>query len=302
MCKFYFNDCLPQDKSRHEVLSCLKRALPEYKTIREKFHDDVDGIVTSRMPGNIVLNADGFTLKNCIEGLVDRDLRRYAFAVFGKYPVEEHFLAQNEDDLLENKYYIAIGGIEYDALNAMLVGGNGGILFSLALHDDLRKDVISIGDKNGEKYFVFNLYGETENTACIEREIQGLIADQLGNFELLLLEIGACSYTEQFQTAFNRLSGSIQKAIIKHFAKARSREGPTAFYADGVLIKDVTPSTQNDIRLSELRIFDPVAYRVYFYEAKDTVYLALLEKKPTGKVQSGQIRTAAEIVRRMAVR
>jgi hypothetical protein len=275
--------------------------LPEYRTIRQKYTHNVDGIVTSKMPGNIVLSADGFTLKNCIEGLADRDLRQYAFAVFGKYPVEEHFFALDEDDLLENNYYITIGSTGYDALNAMLVQKSGGILFSLALHDDLKSDVIPIRDKSDRKYFVDNLYGEAGNTACIEKKIRELLAAQSGNFDLLLLEIGNCSYPEQFKTAFNGLSGQIQKAIIRCFGKARKRGGPTAFYADGDLIKDVTPSTQNSIRLCELRVFEPAAYRIYFYEAKGIVYLAMLEKKPADKVQSGQIRTAAEIVKRLAV-
>jgi putative component of toxin-antitoxin plasmid stabilization module len=65
------------------------------------------------------------------------------------------------------------------------------------------------------------------------------------------------------------------------------------------LIKDVTPKKEKDIRVLELRVFDPVAYRVYFYEAPDTVYFGLVEKKPSEKVQNNQINTATSIIKQL---
>jgi hypothetical protein len=301
MYKFYFNDCLPHDRSKHEIVSCFEKTLPEYKVIRLKY-DVVDGIVTLKMPESIVLNEDGFTLKNCIEGLADRNLKRYAFAVFGKYPVEGHFLVRNENDLLENKYCVTINDIDYDALNIKLVQENTGFLFSMALHDDIKRDAILIKDKNDNEYFVANLYGEAENTVCIDRKIQELIAVQRSSFERLLQAAGKCCYNAQFKDAFNKLSESIQIAIIDCFRKARERKGLTPFYADGKLIKDVTPEKEQGIKIHELRIFSPVAYRLYFYEATDAVYLGTLEKKSAKKVQSNQIKTAAGIIKNLAVR
>jgi hypothetical protein len=283
-------------------LSCFEDSLPEYNSIKLKYGRDIDGIVTSKMPDQIVLSEDGFTLKNCIEELPDRNLRKYAFAVFRKYPVEDYFPSEDEDNLLNGNYQIAINNTVYDALNLKVVQENGGFVFSLALHEELKRDVLLISNKDKETYAVPNLFGSAENTAYIEKKIQELITANAGNFEKMINEIGICLYNDQFEDSFNRISFSVQNAIIGCFQAARKRGGPTPFYADGWLVKDVTPDREKDIRLSELRIHNPVGYRVYFYETTDRVYLGLVEKKPADRVQGNQIRTAAAIIKKLVLR
>jgi len=301
MYKFYFNDCLPLNKSEHEIISCFLKTLPEYKTIRTKFAAEVDGIVTSKLTENIILNENNFTLKNCIERIPNekRELRQYAFAIFKKYPVDEHFTVKNEDDLIESDYFITIGDTKHEALNIKVVQENEGTLFSLALHDDLQQNSLNINDKNQNEYIVFNLFGEANNTDFIDKKIQELIADKSENFEKLLLVIGNNSFSERFKNGFNNVSASMQKAIVNHFEEAQNRKGNTPFYADGNLIKDVTPEKENKIKVFELRIFDPVGYRIYFSELSNKVYLALAEKKPNDKEQSSHIKTAASIIKEL---
>jgi hypothetical protein len=144
------------DKSNHDVVSCFEKTLSEYRTIRKKHVSEVDGIVTSKFSEFMALNQNGFTLKNCIQGLADRDLRTYAFSLFGKYPAEEYFSVHDEDNLIGNNYYITVGNTRYDALNIKLVQENEGFLFSLALHDDLQKNVFLIKDDKGNEFAVFN--------------------------------------------------------------------------------------------------------------------------------------------------
>jgi hypothetical protein len=299
MYKFYFNDCLPRNKSRHEIIEGFEKVLPEYKMIRSKYINDVDGVVTMKMPDATILNSDGFTLKHCIEDLPNRDLKRYAFAVFTKYPVEEHFHSRDEDKLLENECRLTIGSIEYDALNVKIVQENEGFLFSLPLHDDLKRNDLPIRSGDGNVYFIHNLFGESANTVYIDRIIQELLVAKSDNFGKLLYEVGQCFYTKQFEDAFKKLSGQVQESIIACFNASKKRNGPTPFYADGKLIKDVTPSKEQDIKIYELRVHSPVAYRVYFYETGNSVYLGLLEKKPAKKEQSNQIRTSASIIRQL---
>jgi hypothetical protein len=301
MNKFYFNDCLPQNKSKHVIQSCLEKVLPQYKSIRSKYIHDVDGIVTSKMPGCIVLNEDGFTLKNCIEGLEDRNLRKYAFAVFGKYPIENYFAVKDVEDLVEGSYNIMVDNITYDAMNLKMAHENGGLVFSLPLHRDLEKNVLLITDKNCNEYCILNLFGDDENTAHVDKNIQEQITARAGNFARLIHEVGKCFYNSQFEAAFNKVSFSVQAAIIDRFKAARNRRGPTPFYADGDMVKDVSPNKGKSIRVSELRIHRPVGYRVYFYEATDGVYLGLVQKKPADRVQSSHITTAAAVIGQLMV-
>jgi hypothetical protein len=300
MTKFYFNDCLPRGESKYVVLSCFEKVLPEYSSIKLKYSRDIDGIVTSKMPEQIVLSEDGFTLKNCIEELTDRNLRKYAFAVFRKYPIEDYFYSENEDDLLNGGYQMMIGNSICDALNLKLVQENGDFVFSLALYEELKRNMLLILDKDGKEYPVSNLFGDMENTAYIEKKIQELIEVNTGNFEKMIKEIGECSYNDQFENSFNKIPPSVQNAIIGCFKAAREREGSTPFYADGWRIKDVTPDKEKDIRVSELRIHNPVGYRVYFYETANCVYLGRVEKKPAARVQDNQIRTSAAVIKQLA--
>jgi hypothetical protein len=301
MTKFYFNDCLPRNESRHAVLSCFEGILPEYSSIKSKYGRDIDGIVTSKMPEHIILTKDGFTLKNCIEELQDRNLKKYAFAVFRKYPIEDYFSSKDEDELINGNYQVVINDITCDALNLKLVQENGGFAFSLSVYEELKRNVLLISSRDGKEYPVPNFFGGAENTIYIEKKLQELIAANTGNFEKMIKEIGICSYDDRFEDSFNRIPFSVQNAIIGCFRAARGREGFTPFYADGRLVKDVTPDKEKDIRLSELRIHSPVAHRVYFYEAADCVYLGLIEKKPAARVQDNQIKTAAAIIRQLAL-
>lgn len=108
-------------------------------------------------------------------------------------------------------------------------------------------------------------------------------------------------YSGRFKKGFEAASVQIQDAIIEHFLAAKNRKGTSLFYADGSLIKDVTSEKETKLNVFELRIFDPAAYRVYFYETAETVYLAMIEPKPAKKSQSAHIQTAHDIIRELLV-
>lgn len=207
----------------------------------------MDGIVTSKMPGCVLLNEDGFTLKNCIEGLEDRNLRKYAFAVFGKYPIEDYFALRDMEALVEGGYRVMVDNIACDAINLKLAHENDGLAFSLPLHGDLEKNALLITDKNSNEYCILNLFGDDGNTDYIEKIIQEQNAAKAGNFARLIHEVGKCSYNSQFEEAFNKAPFSVQAAIIGRFKAARNRRGPSPFYADGDMIKDVSPNTGKNI-------------------------------------------------------
>jgi hypothetical protein len=230
-----------------------------------------------------------------------RDLRKYAFALFRKYPIEKYFDTENEDYLIETDFIIYIADLPYNALNPQIVRENEGSLFSLALHEDLCRDELSIINNGTREFIVLNLFGSKNNTWFIDRKINETILSKAGNFEKLKLSIGECLCSERFENSFNNIPSQIQDSVIQHFIKAKKRNGSTCFFADGDLIKDVTPEQETAIKVFELRIFNPVAYRVYFYESAKAVYLGLIEKKPNDKVQGNQIKTSASIIKSLIV-
>lgn len=303
MHNFYFNDCLPLNKTEHEIVTCFIKTLPEYETIRNKYLSHVDGIVTYALPDQIVLNNNGFTLKNCIEAIPTekKDLKRYAYAVFRKYPVQNHFTVENEEDLIEKGYSVTINNSDYNALNLKIVQNSEGALFTLGLHNDLKKDTLTIKSSDNNNFTVLNLYGEKNNTDYLDKEIKSLILSKSGNFDKLLSVVGECTFNDKFKNSFENLSLPLQNSIINRFYSARNRNGITPFYAEekGFIVKDVTPNDEKKIKVFELKIYEPVAFRVYFFETPEKVYLGSIEKKPNKKKQNNHIKTAANIIKQL---
>lgn len=298
MHQFCFNDCIPYTSNDLLLTECLQKTLTEYKEVKKSFPDNVDGIISSKSVSDIFLNANNFSLGACIASVRDKDLRTFAYHIFTKYPIEEYYTEVNVDDLLEKEYSINVAGTNHSAINPVIVSGNNGVLFTLGLHDDLKKNVLSISSNTNITVNVNNLFGTDENTTFIKSFIHQLIVDKLGNFEKLLELVGENSCSSRFIKGFHEEPYHIQVSIIEHIKEAIARNGKSKFFADGRLIKDVTPD-KFDHRIFELRIFTPVAFRVYFYETTAKIYLALIERKPPPKKQDNHIMAATSIIKQM---
>lgn len=97
------------------------------------------------------------------------------------------------------------------------------------------------------------------------------------NLEQLTAFLGNSVITKNFEKSYALLSSDAQKSIKEDFEKAVKRNLPTRFYPDTKIIKDVSVSKKCTVY--ELRVYQPVALRVYFNEIGDTVYLASIEQK-----------------------
>jgi hypothetical protein len=301
MHKFYFNDCLPLNCSEQQINSCLNDTLLEYKTLKTKYNNDIDGVISSKNADKITLNTAQFSLQDSMNAL-SREMKRYAFAVFIKYPIESYAEISDEDDLIENDYYMEIGEVKHDAFHIKIAQENNGILFSLSLHKQICENSITIYDKNSTTFSILNLYGKGINTSYISRLIQEQNIAKADNWGKLLYMIGKnVHHSERFKKGFDKVSADIQEVIINHFFKAKQRKGITPFYADEDSIKDVTPDRETEIKVYELRIFQPAAYRIYFYESESNnkLYLGLMEKKPNPKEQDNHISTAHDIIKEL---
>lgn len=105
--------------------------------------------------------------------------------------------------------------------------------------------------------------------------------------------------SERLKKGFNQATTQVQDSIIEHFQSAINRAGASRFFSDRELVRDVTPEKEIKIRVFELRIFTPVAYRCYFHETENKTYLALVEQKPAPRVQDNQIKNAAAIIKEL---
>jgi putative component of toxin-antitoxin plasmid stabilization module len=97
------------------------------------------------------------------------------------------------------------------------------------------------------------------------------------NFEQLTAFLGNSVITKNFEKGYASLSSDAQKSIKEEFEKAANRNLATRFYPDTKIVKDVSVSKKCTVY--ELRVYQPVALRVYFNEIGDTVYLASIEQK-----------------------
>jgi hypothetical protein len=100
----------------------------------------------------------------------------------------------------------------------------------------------------------------------------------LSNFDKLKETLGKCIFEESFIKDFNKTAVGVQESIIQEFDKAKRRNLITPFYPDTKIIKDVTQKNFN-CKVMELRVYQPVALRVYFSELNGIVYISSIEQK-----------------------
>lgn len=96
---------------------------------------------------------------------------------------------------------------------------------------------------------------------------------------------------------FKNLDESAQISIIDEFKKAKNRGLATPFYPDTKIIKDVSPDNYI-LKVMELRVYTPIALRIYFNESKGMVFLASIEQKSNPN-QNDDIKAAHKTLQTM---
>ncbi|MBR2649815.1 MAG: hypothetical protein IKD55_13295 [Sediminibacterium sp.] len=300
MFHFCFNDSIPKDGTNDGLVKHLSVTLIHYDKIKRRFPTSVNGIITDRLPEKVYLNTSEFSLSDCIEHL-DRELKIIACANFGKYPVDDYYNQFDIDSLLANEYTITVNKIEHDATNAKIVQENGGILFTLPIHKELENNTLVISGKEKQTCDAINQYGSDTNTNFISDYIQDDIVKRAAGFDKLIAFVGACKYDARFKSDFDNLTFATQKKLLSHVHQSIERKAETRFYPDDKKIKDVTPHNEKSIKVFELRVFEPVAVRMYFYETPKKIYFGCINGKPKKKVQDNDILNAASIIKELII-
>jgi hypothetical protein len=297
MVHFYFNDCYPSTEREDLLVKLLEDSISHYSKIKKEYAEFIVGIITYARPKEIILKNQNFSLADCIKYL-KKDSRKFAYASFNKYPIEDYLALNDIDSLISGTYTITLDKTSYNALNSKIVQENNGSLFSIPVVKDLRNNILTIQEQNtSNPYEVNNLYGEASNTEYLLNFVRDEFLESLYGFDKFRALIGNCSYLERFKDDYNSLSSSIQKKLIDTIENAINRKLPTRFSSDNDVIKDITPDKEKSIKIYELRIFTPATIRLYFYETTTKIYFGGLEKKPKPRVQNQDILNAISTIK-----
>jgi len=292
---FLFNDIIPSPISDAEIIIALKKTIIEYKILKEKYPDNIDGIISSAQLNSINLT-NILTLANCLELIDNKEIKDYSFSIFTKYPIEnfldiETVLAENID------HHFVLNSSNKDALFIKMISNENGILFSLNLHSDLAKDSLVINSNNSTSFSVDNLFGLKLNTDFIDEVIRKEEISKLGNLDKLKKILDNSTSSKKFDNTFNKMSKEIQDLIIEGFETIINLK-KKGLNIPETLLKEVAHKNET---IKELKLRDPIAKRIYFKEIDSIYYLASLENKPLKdrqtKEQSSHIKNAVSILK-----
>lgn len=302
MHQFYFNDCLPlESTSLNDLGLLLSKSIKEFNILIKKEIEIDKGIILERETESTIICKHN--LKNIILSIPDnnREIRTLAFAYFTKYPIQYYLQSDEiEDNLLEEEYSFE----NVDATNIAIAKYHSCFLFSMAINDSLKKDTLKTQGKTTE-LCIDNLYGENLNTVYIESQIRKINAASLNLFDQLKAELNTPIYTSSFEKTFLSEKEEVQKAIIDMFVYARERGLVTPYFPDTKIIADVTPrDNKKKVKVYELRVYRPIALRVYFYEFENVVFIGKLGykadyKEEDSNAQSKDIQKALNDIDKM---
>ncbi|WP_445747906.1 hypothetical protein [Polaribacter sp.] len=294
---FLFNDIIPNPISNNEIIVALKNTIVEYKILKEKYPDNIDGIISSTQLNSINLT-ENLSLADSLELIDNKEIKDYSFSIFTKYPIE-NFLDIETVLAEETNYHFVLNTVNKDALFIKIISSENGILFTLNLHSDLAKDSLVINSSISTSFSIDNLYGLKPNTDIIEEIIKNEELSKLGNLDKLKKILNNPISSKKFDNTFNKMSKEIQDLIIDGFETIINykKEG---FNIPETLLREVTHKNET---IKELKMRDPIAKRLYFKEIDDVYYLASLENKPLKdrqtKEQTSHIKNAISILKEL---
>lgn len=291
MSKFYFNECLP--KTYHGTLQELfEEIIVKYVKLTKDNGNISEGIITHTLPGQLtVCDTD---LGKLIRGCVDRDVRKMAFALFTKYPIDIFYPIEifNDDELIDYRFE------ECDAINLIVAHKMAWFLFTLPLTDQLMGNELIVESERGEIH-VSNWYGENDNyiirilsefLPVSERNINELIASFNGK---------KCVVSDGFISAYKFAKEPLQVHVIKKFKDALNAQLLFPAKHDDLIIKKCKGNGNENTYELRSRAFGGM--RVYFYCDTDKIVIGGLYTKSSseGVEQTADINRSTMIINKI---
>ena len=281
----YFNECLPRNQVVEQYASALQDTALAYASLKKR-HNNLEGIVSTVEWNSILMSDDGISLGDCIKKIANHAVRRSICSWLINYPVREYLDETiNEDDLIEQSYTLSIAGTEYPATNLAIAHYNGIFLFTLGIHEDLRKNILTLVGAGDKSLSVCNLYSQQpENVAFVEQFITDAENSVLSITEQIdRLLAGRVKRTNAYCQAFSKLGEANQQAILERLNKAKELD-LLDFKVDDDIFKHTRGFDKKESYYGpvyELRVREPKEIRIYFQYVNNMYYVLSMGGKGT---------------------
>ena len=281
----YFNECLPRNQVVEQYASALQDTALAYASLKKR-HNNLEGIVSTVEWNSMLMSDDGISLGDCIKKIQNQSVRNLVCSWLKNYPVREYLDETiNEDDLIEQSYTLSIAETEYPATNLAIAHYNGIFLFTLGIHEDLRKNELTLVGAGDKSLSVCNLYSQQpENVAFVEQFITDAENSVLSITEQIdRLLAGRVKRTNAYCQAFSKLGEANQQAILERLNKAKELD-LLDFEVDDDIFKHTRGFDKKESYYGpvyELRVREPKEIRIYFQYVENMYYVLSMGGKGT---------------------
>lgn len=281
----YFNECLPRNQVVEQYASALQDTALAYASLKKR-HNSLEGIVSTVEWNSMLMNDEDITLGDCIKKIQNQSVRNLVCSWLKNYPVRDYIDETiNEDDLIEQSYTLSIGGTDYPATNLAIARYNGIFLFTLGIHEDLRKNELTLIGSGDKSLSVCNLYSQQpENVAYVEQLIIDAENSTLSITEQIdKLFGGRVKRTNAYCQAFSKLGEANQQAILARLKRAKELN-LLDFKVDDDIFRHTSGFDKKEKYYGpvfELRIREPKEIRIYFQYVDNMYYVLSMGGKGT---------------------
>lgn len=297
----YFNECLPRNQVVEQYALALQDTALAYASLKKQ-HTNLEGIVTTVDWNSILMSDEGIFLEDCIKKIQNQSVRNLLCSWLKNYPVRDYLDETiNEDDLIEQSYSLSIEGTDYPATNLAIAYYNGIFLFTLGIHEDLRKNELTLVGSGDKSLSVCNLYSQLpENVAFVEHFIIDAEDSTLSITEQIdkLLD-GRVKRTNAYCQAFSKLGEANQQAILDRLKRAKELN-LLDFKVDNDIFRHTSGFDKKEKYYGpvyELRVREPKEIRIYF-QYVDNIY-CVLSIGGKGTDQNADIAQAFDRIKRI---
>lgn len=274
----YFNECLPRNQVVEQYAMALQDTALAYASLKKQ-HINLEGIVFPVEWNSMLMNDEGVSLRDCLMKIQNPSVRNLVYSWLKNYPVRGYLDETiNEDDLIEQSYTLSVAGTEYPATNLAIAHYNGIFLFTLGIHEDLRKNELALVGSSDKSLSVCNLYSQqTENVVFVEQFITDAENSALSITEQIdKLLGGRVKRTKVYCQTFSKLGEANQQAILDRLRRAQELN-LLDFKVDDDIFRHTSGFDKKEKyygSVYELRIRDPKEIRIYF-QYVDSIYYVL---------------------------